>query len=117
MHTSDGSSSGTVIGTLHGIGPALPFTSPQISVAFPLTNGGGRFAATAEDIVHLPGSGVEVGAGIGAGRLDQPLRTGVLYDLLASVRITHHVDLAGRFYSGFNNFTGQGTFVGLNFHL
>lgn len=116
MHTSDGSSSGTVIGTLHGIGPALAFTRPQISVAFPLTSGSGRFAATAEDVVHLP-AGVYVGAGIGAGRLDLPLRTGVLYDILGGVRVASHVDLTGRYYSGFNNYTGQGTFVGLNVHL
>src|ERR1700730_12783823 len=72
MATTDRGAAGTGIVTLHGVGVPLPGLHPQASVAVPFRNGGGRFAATAEDVLHVPG-GSYIGAGIGVGRLNQPL--------------------------------------------
>ncbi len=116
MATTDGRAAGTGIVTLHGVGVSLPVLRPQASLALPLRAGGGRFAATAEEVLHVPG-GSYIGAGLGAGRLNEPLRTGALYDVLAGTRVAPHVDLVGRYYAGLNRYSGQGIYGGLAVRL
>jgi hypothetical protein len=115
MATTDRRAAGTGIVTLHGVGVHLPGLHPQASVAVPFS-GGGRFAATAEDVLHVPG-GSYIGAGLGVGRLDAPLQTGMLYDVIGGTRVAPHVDLVGRYYGGLNHYTGQGIFAGLSLRL
>ncbi len=117
MATTDRSASLTGIATLHGTGISLPGIHPQLSFALPFT-GGGRYAATAEGVAHLP-FGPFVGGGVGIGRLDQPLDpgTGLLYDLIVGTSVAPHVDLVGRYYSGLNHYTGQALFAGLALRL
>ena len=115
MATTDHNASLAGIATLHGTGISLPGIHPQLSVAFPFT-GGGRFAATAEGVAHIPG-GPFVGGGVGFGRLDQPLTTGFLYDLVAGTTIAPHVDVVGRYHAGLNHYTGQALFAGLALRL
>lgn len=116
MGTSDRGASLTGILTVHGVGVHLPVLSPQVSLAVPFTSGGGRYAATAEDVLHVPG-GTYVGAGVGVGRLDQPLTTGLVYDVIGGVPVFPHIALVGRYYSGLNHYTGQGIFGGLSLRL
>jgi hypothetical protein len=115
MATTDKNASLAAVGTLHGPGISLPGIHPQLSVAFPFT-GGGRYAATAEGVAHIPG-GPFVGGGVGFGRLDRPLTTGFLYDLVAGTTIAPHVDVVGRYYGGLNHYTGQAIFAGLALRL
>jgi hypothetical protein len=115
MATTDRSAAGTGILTLHGVGVPLPGLHPQASLAVPL-RGDGRFAATAEEVLHVPG-GMYVGAGVGLGRLDQPLRTGMLYDVIGGTPLAPHIDLVGRYYGGLNHYTGQGLYGGLAIRL
>jgi hypothetical protein len=117
MHLSDGTNAGAALVSLHGIGISLPGVHPQITLAAPLTSGGGRYALTAEGAVHVPLSHVYFGAGAGVGRLDDPLRTGVLYDAFAGAGIAPHVDVVARYYAGLNHYVGQGVFAGLSLHL
>ncbi len=115
MATTDRSATGTGILTLHGVGIPVPGLHPQASIAVPFS-GDGRYAATAEDVLHVPG-GSYLGAGLGVGRLDQPLRTGVLYDVIGGTRLAPHIDLVGRYYGGLNHYTGQGIYGGLAVRL
>jgi hypothetical protein len=115
MATTDRRAAGTGIVTLHGVGVHLPGLHPQASVAVPLS-GDGRFAATAEDVLHVPG-GAYLGAGIGLGRLNQPLQTGMLYDVIGGTPLLPHVDLVGRYYGGLNHYTGGGIYGGLAIRL
>jgi hypothetical protein len=115
MATTDRHAAGTGVVTLHGVGVHLPGLHPQASVAVPFSSGG-RFAATAEDVFHAPG-GSYIGAGLGVGRLNEPLRTGAIYDVLGGTRVAPHVDLVGRYYGGLNRYSGQGIFGGLALRL
>lgn len=115
MATTDRSAAGTGILTLHDVGVHLPGLHPQASLAVPLSSDG-RYAATAEDVLHVPG-GMYVGAGIGLGRLDQPLHTGMLYDVIGGTPLAPHIDLVGRYYGGLNHYTGQGLYGGLAIRL
>ena len=115
LATTDHDASLAGIATLHGTGINLPGIHPQLSAAFPFSSGG-RYAATAEGIAHIPG-GPFVGGGVGFGRLDQPLTTGFLYDLIAGTTVAPHVDVIGRYYAGLNHYTGQALFAGLALRL
>lgn len=115
MATTDKSASLAGVATLHGPGIGLPGIKPQVSLALPFT-GGGRYAATAEGAAHLPG-GIFAGGGLGIGRLDAPLTTGLIYDVFAGTAIAPHVDVIGRYYAGLNHYTGQGLFAGLSLRL
>jgi hypothetical protein len=115
MGTTDRRAAGTGILTLHGVGVHLPGLHPQASVAVPFSSDG-RYAATAEDVLHVPG-GSYIGAGLGVGRLNQPLQTGMLYDVIGGTRVAPHVDLVGRYYGGLNHYTGQGIYGGLSLRL
>lgn len=117
MHLSDGTNAGAAVVSLHGIGPSVPGARPQISLAAPFTSGGGRYALTAEEAIHVPLSHVYIGAGVGAGRLDDPLRTGALYDVFGGAAVASHVDVVARYYAGLNHYVGQGIFAGLSVHL
>jgi hypothetical protein len=115
MATTDKTASLGAVATLHGTGIALPGIHPQLSFALPFESGG-RYAATAEGVAHIPG-GPFVGGGVGFGRLDQPLTTGLLYDFIAGVPVAPHVDAIGRYYAGLNHYTGQAIFAGLAVRL
>jgi hypothetical protein len=115
MATTDKTASLGAIATLHGTGIALPGIHPQLSFAFPFESGG-RYAATAEGVAQIPG-GLFAGGGVGFGRLDAPLTTGLLYDLMAGKSIAPHVDVIGRYYAGLNHYTGQAIFAGLALRL
>jgi hypothetical protein len=115
MATTDKTASLGAVATLHGTGIALPGIHPQLSFALPFESGG-RYAATAEGVAHIPG-GLFAGGGVGFGRLDQPLTTGLLYDLIAGKSIAPHVDVIGRYYAGLNHYTGQAIFAGLALRL
>jgi hypothetical protein len=115
MATTDKTAALGAVATLHGTGIALPGIHPQLSFALPFESGG-RYAATAEGVAHVPG-GPFVGGGVGFGRLDQPLTTGLLYDLIAGTNIAPHVDVIGRYYAGLNHYTGQAIFAGLALRL
>jgi hypothetical protein len=115
MATTDRTASGTGILTLRDFGVHIPGLHPQASLAIPF-RGDGRYAATAEDVLHVPG-GAYVGAGIGLGRLNQPLQTGMLYDVIAGTPLAPHIDLVGRYYGGLNHYTGQGIYGGLAIRL
>jgi hypothetical protein len=115
LATTDHNASLAGIATLHGTGIDLPGIHPQLSAAFPFTSGG-RYAATAEGVAHILG-GPFVGGGVGFGRLDQPLTTGFLYDLIAGTTIAPHVEVIGRYYAGLNHDTGQALFAGLALRL
>jgi hypothetical protein len=115
MATTDKNASLGAVATLHGTGIGLPGIHPQLSFAFPFESGG-RYAATAEGVAHVPG-GLFAGGGVGFGRLDQPLTTGLLYDLMAGTSIAPHVDVIGRYYAGLNHYTGQAIFAGLALRL
>ncbi len=117
MGTTGGQSSLAGIATLHGVGISVPGVRPQVSFAFPFSDGGQRYAATAEGALHVPLSGFSVGAGIGAGRLAAPFQTGALYDVFAGARLASHADLVARYYSGLNHYVGQGVFAGVSLHL
>jgi hypothetical protein len=120
MGTSDGHDAFTGVVTINGLGVGVPGLHPQASFAYPFGDGGGRYAATAEETLRLP-AGIFVGAGVGVGRLNVPFSgpfgTGALYDVLAGFRVAPHVDVVGRYYHGFNRNVGQGAFGGLAFHL
>ena len=115
MATTDRSAAGAGILTLHGVGIPLPVLRPQASLAVPFS-GDGRYAATAEEVLHVPG-GSYLGAGLGLGRLDQPLHTGVLYDVIGGTRLAPHIDLVARYYGGLNHYAGQGIYGGLALRL
>ena len=115
LATTDKNASLGAVATLRGTGIALPGIHPQLSFAFPFESGG-RYAATAEGVAHIPG-GIFAGGGVGFGRLDQPLTTGLLYDLIAGKNIAPHVDVVGRYYAGLNHYTGQAIFAGLALRL
>jgi hypothetical protein len=115
MATTDRGAAGTGILTLHGVGVHLPGLHPQASLAVPLS-GDGRYAATAEEVLHVPG-GTYIGAGVGLGRLNQPLQTGMLYDVIGGTPLAPHIDLVGRYYGGLNHYTGQGIYGGLAIRL
>lgn len=115
MSTTDKTASLGAVATLHGTGIALPGIHPQLSFALPFESGG-RYAATAEGVAHIPG-GLFAGGGVGVGRLDQPLTTGLLYDLMAGTSVAPHVDVIGRYYAGLNHYTGQAIFAGLAVRL
>jgi hypothetical protein len=116
VSTTDGSASLAAIATLHGPGIGLPGIAPQLSVALPFVSGGGRYAATAEGAAHFAG-GFSAGGGIGIGRLNAPLTTGVLYDLFAAKSVAPHVDIVARYYDGLNQYTGQALFAGVALRL
>jgi hypothetical protein len=113
--TTDHTGALGAVATLHGTGIGLPGIHPQLSFALPFESGG-RYAATAEGVAHIPG-GPFVGGGVGFGRLDQPLTTGFLYDLIAGTNIAPHIDVIGRYYAGLNHYTGQAIFAGLAIRL
>lgn len=115
LATTDRRAAGAGILTLHGVGVPLPGLHPQASIAVPLS-GDGRYAATAEDVLHVPG-GSYVGAGLGLGRLDRPLHTGMLYDVIGGTRVAPHLDFVGRYYGGLNHYTGHGIYGGLAVRL
>jgi hypothetical protein len=115
LATTDKNASLGAVATLRGTGIALPGIHPQLSFAFPFESGG-RYAATAEGAAHIPG-GIFAGGGVGFGRLDQPLTTGLLYDLIAGKSIAPHVDVVGRYYAGLNHYSGQAIFAGLALRL
>ena len=117
MHSSDGQNAGGVVLTLHGVGVHIPLLSPQISLAAPLTSGGGRYALTTEAALHVPATGIRVGVGAGIGRLNAPLTTGALADAFVTAPIAPHADIALRYYTGLNHYTGQEIFAGLGVHL
>lgn len=117
MHSSDGRNAGAAVVTLHGVGVHVPVLRPQISLAAPLTSGGGRYALTTEAALHVPASRITAGVGAGVGRLNAPLRTGVLADAFADAHIAKHTDLEARYYTGLNRYTGQAIFAGLAVHL
>ena len=115
MGTSDSHGSGTGIVTLHGVGLPVPGLHPQLSLAVPFSSGA-RFAATAEDVLHVPG-GSYVGAGLGVGRLSEPLRTGMLYNVVGGIPIAPRIDVVGRYYGGLSRSAGDGLFGGLSIRL
>lgn len=117
MHTSDGQNAGAAVLTLHGAGVKVPLLSPQISLAAPLTSGGGRYALTTEAALNVPGTGFRAGVGAGVGRLNAPLRTGVLADGFVAAPVAPHAALSVRYYTGLNRYTGQGIFAGVAVHL
>lgn len=117
MHSSDGQNAGAAIVTLHGVGVHVPFLSPQISLAAPLTSGGGRYALTTEAALHIPATGLRAGVGAGVGRLNSPLRTGALADAFVSAPIAPHATVSLRYYTGLNRYTGQAIFAGIGVHL
>lgn len=117
MHSSDGQNAGAAIVTLHGVGVHVPLLRPQISLAAPLTSGGGRYALTTEAALHVPATRLTAGVGAGIGRLNSPLRTGVLADGFVGTRIAPHTDLTARYYTGLNRYTGQAIFAGVAVHL
>lgn len=117
MHTSDGRTAGAAVVTLHGVGVRVPLLSPQVSLAVPLTSGGGRYALTSEAALHLPGTDFRAGVGAGLGRLNAPLRTGVLADAFVAAPVAPHAALSLRYYTGLNRYTGQGIFGGVAVHL
>jgi hypothetical protein len=117
MHTSDGTNAGGAVLTLHGAGVHVPLLSPQISLAAPLTSGGGRYALTTEAALHVPATGLRAGVGAGIGRLDTPLATGALADAFVSAPIAPHAALSVRYYTGLNHVTGQAIFAGVAVHV
>lgn len=112
MWTSNGNASTAGVATLHGPGIGAPVLRPQVSLAIPFSNGGGRFAATAEGVFVGPGH-TYAGAGLGAGKLGATNATGALFDVLAGTPVAPHVDLVGRYYGGFGGNAGTGAFAGL----
>jgi hypothetical protein len=117
MHSTDGQNAGAVVVTLHGVGVHIPLLSPQLSLAAPLTSGGGRYALTTEAALHIPATGLRAGVGAGVGRLNSPLRTGVLADAFVSAPIAPHANVSLRYYTGLNRYTGQAIFAGIGVHL
>jgi hypothetical protein len=117
MHSTDGQNAGGAVLTLHGAGVHVPLLSPQISLTAPLESGGGRYAATTEAALHVPGTGLQAGVGAGIGRLNTPLRAGALADGFVSVPVAPHTGLSVRYYTGLNHYTGQALFAGIGVHL
>ncbi|MDB5040428.1 MAG: hypothetical protein JWN27_1154 [Candidatus Eremiobacteraeota bacterium] len=115
MATTDRHAAGSGILTLRDVGVHVPGLHPQASLAVPFS-GDGRYAATAEEVLHVPG-GAYIGAGAGLGRLNQPLQTGMLYDVIGGTPLAPHIDLVGRYYGGLNHYTGQGLYGGLAIRL
>jgi hypothetical protein len=117
MHNSDGQTAGAVVVTLHGVGVHIPLLSPQLSLAAPLTSGGGRYALTTEAALHVPATALRIGVGAGVGRLNAPLTTGALADAFVEAPVAPHAAVAVRYYTGLNHYTGQAIFAGIGVHL
>jgi hypothetical protein len=117
VHSTDGQNAGGVVLTLHGVGVHIPLLSPQLSLMAPLTSGGGRYALTTEAALHVPATALRVGVGAGVGRLNSPLTTGALADAFVTAPIASHADIALRYYTGLNHYTGQAIFAGIGVHL
>ncbi|HEX3551240.1 MAG TPA: hypothetical protein VHT53_12725 [Candidatus Elarobacter sp.] len=117
MHMTDGTNAGAAVVTVHGVGVHVPLLSPQISLAAPLTAGGGRYALTTEAALHVPATGLRAGIGAGIGRLNSPLQTGVLADAFVSAPIAPHAGVSVRYYTGLNHFVGQAVFAGISLHV
>jgi hypothetical protein len=67
LHSTDGQNAGGAVVTLHGVGVHVPLLSPQLSLAAPLTSGGGRYALTTEAALHVPATGYVPASGPGSG--------------------------------------------------
>jgi hypothetical protein len=117
LHSTDGQNAGGAVVTLHGVGVHVPLLSPQLSLAAPLTSGGGRYALTTEAALHVPATGIRAGVGAGIGRLSTPLRAGAVADGFVSAPLAPHTSLSVRYYTGLNRYTGQAVFAGVGFHL
>ena len=93
--------------------PALP-AQFQLSLGAPLSNSGGRFAATAELVGH--GSAGYIGGGVGVGQLKQDGRSGGVLVGILGTHVAPLTSLELRVYGGGSD-VGSSAFLGLRFSL
>lgn len=111
---SDGGATGGLLGSIPIIAVPLAPVSVQLSGAVPFS--GGRYAVTAEGVLHA--AGLFVGAGPGVGRFRRTNgATGAVYDILAGIRLAPMITLDARYYGSGNGNVGSATYAGLFFKL
>jgi hypothetical protein len=107
---SDGGTTGGLLGSFPLISVPLAPVSAQLSGAVPFS--GGRFAVTAEGVLHEAGFFVGVGTGVGRFRQTNGT-TGAVYDILAGIHLAPLLTLHARYYGSGSGNVGSATYMGL----
>jgi hypothetical protein len=111
---SDGGTTGGFIGSLPIVAVPHAPVSVQLSGAVPFS--GGRFAVTAESVLHKAGFFVGAGAGIGRFR-DTNGTSGAVYDILGGIHLAPMITFHARYYGSGNRNVGSATYAGLFFNI
>jgi hypothetical protein len=111
---SDGGATGGLLGSIPLMSVPVAPVNVQLSGALPFS--GGRFAVTAEGVLHE--AGFFVGGGAGVGRFRQTDgTTGAVYDILGGIRLAPLLTLHARYYGSGGGNVGSATYMGLFFSL